>query len=89
MPQTRILKDARAAFENGAWSDAPALLVAADAAAPLDADDLERLAVTAYLTGDEAKSLDARTRAHAARASKPIDSNDTPQGCVQNAASSS
>jgi DNA-binding CsgD family transcriptional regulator len=54
------------AFDKGAWSEAYALLRAADARAPLDPEDLDRLATTAYLIGEDAASVQARTRAHAA-----------------------
>jgi DNA-binding CsgD family transcriptional regulator len=54
------------AFDKGAWSEAYALLNAADARAPLDPDDLDRLAIAAYLIGEDSTSVQARTRAHAA-----------------------
>src|SRR5262245_6518153 len=59
------LESGRAAFERGAWSDAFRLLSAADAQAPLDAADLERLARAAYLIGEDAACLQVLTRAHA------------------------
>jgi DNA-binding CsgD family transcriptional regulator len=60
----RSLQEGRAAFESGAWSDAYASLVAADAAAPLDPEDLDRLAAAAYLIGQDETSVQAYTRAH-------------------------
>ena len=60
-----LVEDARAAFDRRGWSDACALFVAADAQSPLDADDLDRLAVAAYLTGKDEAHMEARTRAHA------------------------
>src|SRR5215217_7884303 len=54
----------RAAFATQAWSDAVAALAEADRASPLGPDDLERLATAAYLTGRDAASADAWTRAH-------------------------
>ena len=54
----------REAFEHEAWSAAYAALSEADAAAPLGLDDLERLAITAYLSGHEAEAGAAWTRAH-------------------------
>jgi DNA-binding CsgD family transcriptional regulator len=60
------LEAARAAFERGAWAEACARLEGVDAAAALDPDDLDRLATAAYLVGDDAESVGARTRAHAA-----------------------
>ena len=55
----------QAAFAREAWPEACRELAAADAAAPLDPDDLDRLATAAFLIGDDATSADARTRAHA------------------------
>jgi ATP/maltotriose-dependent transcriptional regulator MalT len=58
------LDEGRAAFGRRAWGDAHARLSAADEVSPLGIDDLERLAVTAYLVGKDAESLEAWTRAH-------------------------
>jgi DNA-binding CsgD family transcriptional regulator len=58
------LARARDAFARRAWSDACAGLAAADAEAPLDVDDLDRLAVASYLTGRDAESAEAWARAH-------------------------
>ncbi|HSP14379.1 MAG TPA: hypothetical protein VLV78_06485 [Thermoanaerobaculia bacterium] len=65
MTDPRTLEEARAAFDRGAWCDACAQLTAADARTPLDPDDLDRLATAAYLIGEDAASVQARTRAHA------------------------
>ncbi len=54
----------RDAFEREAWSEAYEQLLAADAAAPLEPADLERLAAAALLVGEDAASIDALTRAH-------------------------
>jgi DNA-binding CsgD family transcriptional regulator len=54
----------RNAFVRGAWSEAYEQLLAADGAAPLEPDDLERLSAAAFLVGEEAASIDALTRAH-------------------------
>jgi DNA-binding CsgD family transcriptional regulator len=54
----------RDAFEREAWSEAHEQLLAADAVAPLEAEDLERLAAAAFLVGEDAASIDALTRAH-------------------------
>jgi DNA-binding CsgD family transcriptional regulator len=54
----------RDCFARQQWGDAYAQLAAADRAAPLEPDDLERLAVAAYLAGRDADSEDAWTRAH-------------------------
>src|SRR5258706_16107674 len=64
MPATEALARGREAFEQGAWSDAFTGLSAADAQAPLEPDDLDRLATAAYLIGEDTASADARTRAH-------------------------
>lgn len=62
---TRI-RTGRDAFARRAWSTAYEELTAADAARPLEPEDLERLATAAYLTGNDDASVQARTRAHAA-----------------------
>ena len=54
----------REAFERRAWGDAYAQLAAADAAAPLHVDDLERLACAAYLTGKDEIADELWVRAH-------------------------
>ena len=56
----------RESFNRHAWGDAFALLSQADQEAPLDLDDLERLATAAYLTGRDAESTAALSRAHQA-----------------------
>jgi DNA-binding CsgD family transcriptional regulator len=53
----------RTAYRRRAWGDARAALTSADEAIPLDADDLERLATAAYLTGRQEEARDAWTRA--------------------------
>jgi DNA-binding NarL/FixJ family response regulator len=58
---TGTLDSARRAFARQEWGDAYALLVAGE---PLEADDLERLAVAAYLTGRDDESARAWERAH-------------------------
>jgi DNA-binding NarL/FixJ family response regulator len=56
---------ARDAFARQMWKDAYAGFRAAkDARVQLDAEDLERLAVSAYMVGQRAESADAWTRAH-------------------------
>ncbi|MEA2686346.1 MAG: hypothetical protein QOE93_1541, partial [Actinomycetota bacterium] len=54
----------RGSFELREWADAYATLSAADREAPLELDDLERLAVAAYLVGQDADSAEAWSRAH-------------------------
>jgi hypothetical protein len=58
------LEHARASFDQRSWPDAYAQFVTADAATPLDLDDLEKLALAAYLTGHDEESTLAWTRAH-------------------------
>lgn len=62
-----VLERGRDAYERRRWADAHAGLSAADAGSPLAADDLERLAVAAYLTGHDQESSGAWIRAHQAR----------------------
>ena len=54
----------RRAFETRSWSIARARLLDADRDEPLGIDDLERLAVAAYLVGADTDSDAAWTRAH-------------------------
>lgn len=56
---------ARDAVVRRAWGEAYAELLAADAADGLEADDLELLAVAAYLVGEEHASEQAWERGHA------------------------
>ena len=51
------LEDGRDCFERGAWRKAYEALTSADRAAPLDVEDLDRLANAAYLSG---RDLDYR-----------------------------
>jgi DNA-binding CsgD family transcriptional regulator len=58
------LEQGRSAFAAQAWGDAVERLSAADRAAPLEPDDLERLATAAYLVGREEESAEVWARAH-------------------------
>jgi len=60
--------EGREAFRHHAWGKAYADLAAADQVSPLTLDDLERLAVAAYLIGRDEESLEAWNRAHRAAA---------------------
>lgn len=62
----RELSAARKAYERHEWGEAHRRLAAADASAPLGAEDLERLGITAYLTGHPTESMDAGARSHLA-----------------------
>lgn len=55
---------AREAFDRAAWEDAYTLLSAAARTAPLEPDDLRRLAVAALLTGRDADKDEAWEGAH-------------------------
>lgn len=59
-----VLTQARASFARRSWGEAYAQFAAADAATPLDLDDLEKLASASYLTGHDEESASAWTRAH-------------------------
>lgn len=54
----------RESFERRRWEDACAQLSAADGDTPLGLEDLERLAVAAYLSGRDEASVEAWTRAY-------------------------
>ena len=73
-----VLDEGRRASGRRAWAEAYDRLSAADRRVALGADDLERLATAAYLTGHDAASSDAWTRAHQAR----LDAGD-PEGAVR------
>ncbi len=64
MDTTELLDRARAAFAARSWRDACDDFEAADLIASLEPIDLERLATAAYLTGHDAESTDAWSRAH-------------------------
>ncbi len=54
----------RESFGRQAWGDAWSQLSAADHDAPLELEDLERLAVAAFLVGRDEESVDVWARAH-------------------------
>ena len=64
MSAADALREGRDAFERRAWARAYARLSAADEIAPLGLDDLERLAVSAYLIGRDEASAGAWARGH-------------------------
>jgi DNA-binding NarL/FixJ family response regulator len=68
MGERMTMRDAlyrgRESFGRRAWGDAYAHLSAADQEAPLEVDDLERLATAAFLTGKDADTFDILARAH-------------------------
>ena len=62
----RRLEQAHAAFRRRAWHEALRLLRLAAESSALDADELEMLATSAYLTGRDDEYLDALERAYRA-----------------------
>ena len=58
------LERARASFAGRSWGDALKKFAAADALSSLDLEDLERLAIAAYMSGDDEEATLAWTRAH-------------------------
>jgi DNA-binding NarL/FixJ family response regulator len=66
MTTVDALDQGRESFGRQAWGEAYAQLEAADQEAPLEPDDLERLAVAAYLIGRDDESADVWARAHQA-----------------------
>jgi ATP/maltotriose-dependent transcriptional regulator MalT len=71
-----LVERGRAAYERRAWGDAYEHLIAADHQSALPADDLELLAVAAYLTGRDDTAIEVLERAHRAQ----IDAGETPRG---------
>src|SRR5215207_3234131 len=63
MTTADALDRGRNSFDRRAWADAYAELSAADHAAPLEAEDLERLAMVAFLVGQDDDGDDAVSRA--------------------------
>ena len=57
----------RSAYERRAWGDAYDAFSQASAEGPLDAEDVERLALSAGVTGHEASAIDAYERLHQLR----------------------
>jgi ATP/maltotriose-dependent transcriptional regulator MalT len=62
MTEVQALERARKSFEQRAWGESYRLLEAVDREAPLEPEDLERLAIAAYLIGhdDECEAFTAR-----------------------------
>jgi len=60
------LERGRRAYDERAWDVCCAALSAADEAATLPPEDLKRLAIAQYLSGDEQASLRTVTRGHKA-----------------------
>jgi DNA-binding CsgD family transcriptional regulator/tetratricopeptide (TPR) repeat protein len=64
MMDLATLRRGRESFEQRAWAESHRLLQAADRDAPLDPEDLERLATASYLMGQEDESEAVWERAH-------------------------
>lgn len=64
MGTDNVVEIGRGAFRRGDWGVAYTSLSAADEDAPLDFEDLENLAKTAYLVGEEHRLVDLMARAH-------------------------
>ncbi len=64
MAESDALKRGREAFRTRVWGEAFACLSNADLEEALEAEDLERLAITTYMVGKDDASADAWTRAH-------------------------
>ena len=63
-PATDHLQSGREFYARRAWADAFGALTLADGAMPLERDDLERLAMSAFLIGREIEYIAALERAH-------------------------
>lgn len=63
-PPSTVPASAPDAGTGGGWTDAYARLAAADRETPLGPDDLQSLAVAAYLTGRETEATEAWARAY-------------------------
>ena len=66
MTDLATLRRGRKSFEQRAWAESYRLLQAADRDAPLDAEDLERLAIAAHLVGRDDECETVTARAHQA-----------------------
>ena len=64
MAEADALQRGRESFERKAWAESYRLLQTAEREAPLAPDDLERLAIAAYLIGKDDESEQFLTRAH-------------------------
>jgi DNA-binding CsgD family transcriptional regulator len=80
MRNVGVLAQARRSFAQRSWGDAYAQFATADAATPLGLDDLEKLALAAYLTGHDEESTLVWTRAH-----REAMRRDDPQRAARNA----
>src|SRR6266511_3205739 len=75
MQEAELVSRGREAFAQRAWADAFESLSRADQAAPLGAEELELLAMSAYMLGRDDEHVRALERAHHAY----LDAGDTPR----------
>ena len=66
MNNAQALERGRGAFQQNAWAESYRLLQAAEREAALEPEDLQRLAMAAYLMGRDDESESAMSRAHQA-----------------------
>ena len=73
MTDVQALGRARNAFERKAWAESYRLFEAADREAPLEPEDLERLATAAYLIGrdDESEAFERARASGVPRSRRP------------------
>ena len=64
MSEVAVVERARESFERKAWAESYRLLQAAEREGALEPEDLERLAMAAYLMGRDDESESAMARAH-------------------------
>ena len=64
MTTDNTLERGRESYDQQAWADAYAQLTAADQVATLESEDLERLAIAAYLIGRDADTDNLLERAY-------------------------
>jgi DNA-binding CsgD family transcriptional regulator/tetratricopeptide (TPR) repeat protein len=74
MPEAELVSRGREAFARRAWPDAFESLSQADRTAPLAAEELELLAMSAYMLGRDGEHVRALERAHHAY----LDAGETP-----------
>ena len=63
-PTTTALLRGRSWFDDMAWERAKGALLESAESAPLETDDLDRLAVAAFMSGDSGTSVEAWAQAH-------------------------
>ncbi|MDX1639541.1 MAG: hypothetical protein R3281_16365 [Balneolaceae bacterium] len=64
MSKSDTIDRGREAFQRGKWAEARSLFSAAEKEAPLEPEDLERLAKASYLVGKYSECIEFWTRVH-------------------------